>query len=323
MTIETWATGTLLPDAILEFWDTALGFITVREILADRAKYDGVLFQHPIEGREYSASGMFFADSNQIFTHGHGRQTFRLMDAETWAETPEAQCNFDMVKAAICAAPAADAIKIWESFLGRFKPNKIELDELVKLIAPRINANIKPVKDTLIILQNEWNARREERLNAKTVAASPKVWLPFDLPDEEAGPVLQAWDEVLCAVKNDEPPMRSANNWPIHVLHADIPDMHILTSETANGGENSKLPAPKNYLLKNHNKFSLELELGDYITFFTMNPLTKKMREVAPSEHFIERYLNYERSKAPKVYTVMTMPIVLARIMQHRLADVV
>lgn len=229
---------------------------------------------------------------------------------ETSAGTPESQCNWETVKKAIIDGPLADAIKIWASFLGRFTPNALERSELVHLLSERVKEGVNDIKATMNEYEEEWAKRQNEKAFAEKRAASVKHYSPFDCPDLEAAPVMRKWDGILSGVKTVEPPMRGANNWPVHISHTDIPGMHILTSLTANGGADSKLAPPKNYLLKNHDVFSLEIELSDYVTFYTVDAL-KKVREVAPSGRFITHYLNYDRSSVPKVYAVMTMPIVL------------
>jgi hypothetical protein len=90
-TIESWSKGVLLPDAVLEFTNPEIGFVTVRQILEDPAKYDNEKCHHPIEGREYKAQGKFFAESRQIYSFGHGGQTFKLK----WSETADPR-DFDM-----------------------------------------------------------------------------------------------------------------------------------------------------------------------------------------------------------------------------------
>jgi hypothetical protein len=77
-TVEQWSKGFLLPDAILEFKNKEIGFVPVGEILADPWKYDEEICEHPIDGREYSANGKFFAESMTIFTFGHAGQVFYL-----------------------------------------------------------------------------------------------------------------------------------------------------------------------------------------------------------------------------------------------------
>jgi hypothetical protein len=76
-TVREWAKGDLYPDALISFRDPCV-CISVREILAEPWKYDGLLCEHPIEGSDYNANGKFFANSQTIFTFGHGGQVFRL-----------------------------------------------------------------------------------------------------------------------------------------------------------------------------------------------------------------------------------------------------
>ncbi len=221
------------------------------------------------------------------------------------------QCTFTDVKTAILAGEKADAMKIWKTFLGRYTPTAVEMKELIKLIAERLGAGIQDVKTDVTAMAADVIRKRNDAEWQAKKGASTKLLEPFDYPDLEAGPVMLKWDGICCAVKSPEPPMRDANNWPVYVNRTEIPGMHILTSMTANGGEDSTLPQPKNFLLNRHDKFSLELELGDHVTFYTEDEMLER-REVAPSARFVEHFLHYERSHAPRVYTILTMPVVLA-----------
>ena len=66
-----------------------------------------------------------------------------------------------------------------------------------------------------------------------------------------------------------EPPMRDIEDWPVHIRCREVPSLHELTGAGSNAEEDkkSRLPAPKNYLLTKHDRCSLEIEIGDYITF--------------------------------------------------------
>lgn len=88
--------------------------------------------------------------------------------------------------------------------------------------------------------------------------------------------------------------------------------MHELSSEGANDAEDekSRLPSPKNFLLTKHDKQSLEILIGDYITFFKKDKNEVEF-SVAPPSRFIDHYLKYRRSKLPRVHCVLTMPLVL------------
>ena len=78
-TIKQWLKGVLLPDAIIEFTNPALGFVTIRQILEDPTTFDGAICYDPIEGRSYGhATGRFYAKSQTIHSQAHGGMTFHL-----------------------------------------------------------------------------------------------------------------------------------------------------------------------------------------------------------------------------------------------------
>ena len=62
--------------------------------------------------------------------------------------------------------------------------------------------------------------------------------------------------------------------------------------------EKSRLPPPKNFLLTKHDKFTLEIEIGDHITF--VQETLNGERDVAPPDKFLIHYLKYSRSKLPR-----------------------
>jgi hypothetical protein len=105
--------------------------------------------------------------------------------------------------------------------------------------------------------------------------------------------------------------MRDIEDWPVHITCREVPSLHELTGAGSNAEEDkkSRLPAPKNYLLTKHDRFSLEHEIGDHISF--VQETKDGERLVAPPGKFLEHYLRYARSEAPKAYAVMTMPLVL------------
>jgi hypothetical protein len=121
------------------------------------------------------------------------------------------------------------------------------------------------------------------------------------------------WDGVLSDVKALEPPMRDVMDWPVHVLEREpVGALHELTSDGANGEDPSlsRLPAPILTLLTPHDAFSIEHEIGEYITFIKETS-DGGVRDVGPEHRFIDHHLHYQASRLPRVSGVMTMPIVL------------
>ncbi len=141
--------------------------------------------------------------------------------------------------------------------------------------------------------------------------ASPKTRIAAIRPDAEAGPVMELLDNTLSGISAAEPPMRGADGWPVEIQCRETAGLHELTSEGANDGddEKSRLPPPKNILLTHHDNASLEILIGDHVTF--VKKTKNSERAVAPPAKFVSHYLRYRRSKLPRVHAALTMPLVL------------
>jgi hypothetical protein len=113
--------------------------------------------------------------------------------------------------------------------------------------------------------RQEREAKREAR-----AAASSKAMLKEPWSDAEIGPVMATWDAILSEAKALEPPMRDLSGWPVHVREREpMGALHELTSKGANSDETelTRLSPPKQTLLTRHDAYSVEHEIGDYITF--------------------------------------------------------
>jgi hypothetical protein len=130
-------------------------------------------------------------------------------------------------------------------------------------------------------------------------------------PDAEIGPVMELIDGHLSAVDADEPPMRDAEDLPVKVTCREPGALHELTGRGTNDedDETSRLPAPKNPLLTQHGKESLELLIGDYIVFVEATEDGERL--VAPTTKFVIHYIAYDRSALPHVHAIQTLPVVL------------
>jgi hypothetical protein len=113
---------------------------------------------------------------------------------------------------------------------------------------------------------------------------------------------METWDKILCHVDVPEPPMRDAEGCPVAIQCRETSGLHELTAQGANAGEEeeTRLPSPNNFLLTKHDKFTLEIEIGDYITF--VQETLNGERDVAPPDKFLTHYLKYSRSKLPRVH---------------------
>ena len=130
------------------------------------------------------------------------------------------------------------------------------------------------------IYENAGDAHANSRAGKKIVAAP--------LYDAEVGPVMKLLDDVLSSVDAAEPPMRDASGWPVEIQCRETAGLHELSSDSANdeADENSRLPPPKNLLLTKHDKESLEILIGDHVSFIRK---TKIKKDDGTVERIIER----------------------------------
>jgi len=129
--------------------------------------------------------------------------------------------------------------------------------------------------------------------------------------DDEVGPVMKLLDDALTNVAAAEPPMRDVECWPVEIQCRETGGLHELAPEGRNDedDEKSRLPSPRNFLLTKHDKESLEILIGDHVTFIRKSKAEE--RAVAPPTKFVAHYSKYRRSKLPRVHALLTMPLVL------------
>ena len=112
--------GNLLPDVVLPFDNQALAGITVADVLADPARFDGATLADPLEGPEYGrckAMIMRRADGSPwIHSFAHGRTIYELKyDARA-------------VAAAIANAPADQVVHLYVRLMLAAALNQAEAE---------------------------------------------------------------------------------------------------------------------------------------------------------------------------------------------------
>ena len=186
-------------------------------------------------------------------------------------------------------------------FAARADLEPVERKLLAKLAGKRSGAGLRTAETSL--KEEDIRQKREgaEARRKRNTAKSTKARLSPPLPDAEAGPVMETWDEILCHVDVPESPMRDAEGYPVAIQCRETSGLHELTAQGANAGEEeeTRLPSPNNFLLTKHDKFTLEIEIGDHITF--VQETLNGERDVAPPDKFLIHYLKYSRSKLPRV----------------------
>jgi hypothetical protein len=303
-----WTENVLRPGVPIVFEDPEIGVKYVWEILGDPERYDGENCYDPIEGEDYGRpNAKFFANQLCVNCFAHGGGIFFLRhDMETVKELLERGDPGKAVEILCNLAPIMDV-------------TPVEQKILVKLAGERNTCGEKVASASLKEALGAERARRAEAERERLDRESTTIRLPAEFPDCKINPVMAEWDDILAnaeAFEDDtepfsEPPMRDVEGRPVRVRWRDSVGLHALTSAGANAeGEDEKsiLPAPDQYLLSKHDKFSLEREVGNYITFFERTQ--SGARDVAPPEKHVLHYLGFNDSKAPRVHAVLTLPIV-------------
>jgi len=301
-TVEAWRKRLLRPGAALDFDDKEIGRKTVADVLADLARFDGETLADPIEGVAYGRNCAIVQvcpnGEAQVYSFAHGGARYRLVH------------DVESIAAAIEAAPSDDCAKVLAKLIVRSDIGRDETDRLCKLAGARAGCGSRIAAKMVAEAraeQREAAARERRRLN--TLEAT-RARLPAPLPDAEAKPIMEQWDDILANAA--APPMRDVEGWPVMVELREIAGLHELTSGGSNDDEDEKtrLPSPKNYLLTKHNRCSLEIELSDHITFY--EETKDGDRAVGAPFRLLTHWLEYKRSTLPIVRAVVTMPLVLA-----------
>jgi hypothetical protein len=294
---EAWSRGVLRPAAVLEFDD--LGTVTVADVLADPAKYEGETLSDPIEGVAYGRNTAIVRGGG-IFSFAHGSASFKLVH------------DYASIVAAIAAAPVTEAAKVLARMITRADVGHDEAKLLCKRAGERAGTGTRPVEKMVAEALAEQKAQAARDRRAANAVGSPKPRLPAPLHDDEAKPVMLLWDGILANVKAAEPPARDVDGSPTAVRERAIAGLHELSSNGANDEEDptTRLPAPKTFLLTKHDVHSLEIELSDYMTF--VQETEQGEREVGAPHRLLTHWLKYRQSKLPVVRAVLNMPIVLS-----------
>ena len=142
---------------------------------------------------------------------------------------------------------------------------------------------------------------------------SPGNRLEFPAPSGigELTPVMELLDAALLT-KEPTPPMRSLSGWPVEVELREPAGLHELTAAGSNDdeAEESRLPPPKSYTLASHNAHTLALAIEKYARFYVKKKGGSIVYVRLPGS-FVTSFLNFKKSKLPRVSSLMTMPLVL------------
>jgi hypothetical protein len=138
---------------------------------------------------------------------------------------------------------------------------------------------------------------------------------PAPCASGELTPVMETLDKALL-INQAVPPMRSLSGHPVEVDLREPAGLHELTAEGSNDSEpkQSRLPPPKSYILARHTPNTLALTIERHARFFEdidnkhggTFRIYKRLQKA-----FVLAFLEFKKSKLPRVSSLMTMPLVL------------
>ena len=305
-TVERLCKGVLLPDVELQFDADDMAGVTVGAVLADPDRFVDATLADPLEGIAYGrckakimrrSDGTFWVNS-----FAHGRTAYELkhdaasVEAAMRAADPAAAADA-LVRLLLVADLAPDDEQ-------RLRDLAIKLSDVK---ARPLDAKIKQARSE----QAQQHARAE-RDRATATRVDRRLRLPVPSPDAERLPILEALDDVLCAVDDPEPPMRDLEGHPVEVRSRPPMMLHELTSGGSNQAEpeTARLPAPAMPLLTPHDRYSFAHQVEQHVEFVSEGG-DDGPRSVALPPTFVDHYMSYRNSALPRVGAVVTAPLVL------------
>jgi hypothetical protein len=220
--IERQCRGVLLPDVELPFSDPELAGITVADVLADPARFDGCVLADPIEGVEYgrtTAKIMRRHDGTPwINSFAHGRTTYELKFDARAMRSAINQAH-DPVDTFIKLALAADL-------------NEVEKKQLLDDVALRAGVGIRTVTAELKSARRHQAQElirelRERRLAERT---DPRPQIPNPSIDAPWLPQIQNVNEVLSRAPRPRRLRRDIDTQVAQTRKFPVPGTHAFTS---------------------------------------------------------------------------------------------
>ena len=292
--------GILLPDVVLPFDDAELAGVTVADVLADPARYEGETLADPLEGVEYGpckAKIMRRPDGCPwIHSFAHGRTLYELKHNAAAIETVLGKAAADRAAdefvRLVLAADVAEE----------------ELDRLKNLVASRANIGKRVLDAKLRRARGEQAARHEQEARARRAAErlDPRPQIPAPALDAPWLPQMTALNQVLGKSTAPEPPTRDVEGAMIAVHERRSMSLHTLTADSLNCHDETRLPAPEQPLLTRLDEAGLAELIERHIEHVDATG-----RPVHLGSSFVRHYLMRSDGALPVVTAVATTPMVL------------
>lgn len=295
--------GVLSSDVMLPFDDENLTDITVADILADPARFEGATLADPLEGVEYGvckAMVMRRADGTPwIHSFAHGRTMYQLRhDARA-------------IAAAIAVAPAAQVVNLYINMMLAATLTQDEAETLRNSVTERSGTSKRALDNLLKGARSEQARDRaqEERTRRAAERLDPRPQIAVPMPDAPWLPQMAVLNDVLGASAALEPPMRDIDGVIVQVRVRRIPNMHALTHAGSNEEEADEtwLPPPEQPLLTRLAEPQLAELIERYIDY-----IDEDGRSVHLAAPFVKHFHTRTDDALPIVAAIATLPIVLA-----------
>jgi hypothetical protein len=223
--------GLLLPDVDLPFDDDDFAGCTVRDVLADPARFEGATLADPLEGVEYGtckARVMRRADGTPwINSFAHGRTVYELKHSAGTVRAAMDQAADDaVVKTFVKLALAADL-------------SAAEIEELRNEAAERSGVGKRTVSNMLKTAQQERTAEceRQECESQLAERLDPRPWINVPANDAPWLPQMDVLNEVIGGSTAAYPPARDIDGVAAFTSRIAVPNTHAFTSDSANSDE--------------------------------------------------------------------------------------
>jgi hypothetical protein len=296
--------GALSPD--IELVTDHQGAVTVRQILADPARFVGETLCDPLEGPAYGYGKAIVMRSQRnpgrLFIHSfaHGSNTYDLKHD---------------VRSAEAVLEAAAVAHLGDVLCETVDAAELEDDEVRQLIelcvkrAPAIGWQAFNRR-----LKYDRARREKERRRAAAAvhnAVDRRYHRPAPPPDGELTPVILELDRALAEDDSDYPPMRRPDGTLVEMRVQAPFAMHQLAQTGANGDSDSNaLPPPPEPLLMEMTPTTVELMVERYFVWERTDKGGTLGHPVALPRAFIDAFMQWADSKLPRVNAINTAPMV-------------
>jgi hypothetical protein len=288
--------GILLPVVTLPFDDQALAGKTVADVLAYPDAYDGETLADPLEGVSYGRckAKIMRRDDGTPWIHSfaHCRTIYALKhDAAA-------------VQAILYAAPQnSGTIGMLIRHILTADLDAVEIEELIAIASRLTGTGIRVIKGMLKATRKAQAEKEEEEKCRQRKAARNDPRPCVNAPAQNAPwlPEMGIYDEILCAVTDDIPPSRHADDELNCARCTVFPGTHAFSSDGTD-----EPPAPQWHIRKLNENETADL-LEKHIDF--IDP--KDGLSVQCPTKFVNHYRGWGGGALPKLVAISTLPLVL------------